>query len=155
MYRYHTGTFLNIVAGNNNDFARNGTNINNQPAVYQGGDPIDDRSAGPNTFWLNRAAFANPAVGTLGNVGTRTVAGPSQWDFDIALSRYFQFEETQRIEVRWEVYNVTNSFRATDPNDLVAYPVGSGFTDVTSQLFGRLRIARPPRIMQFALKYVF
>jgi len=33
--------------------------------------------------------------------------------------------------------------------------VGSGFNDVTNQLFGKLRIARPPRIMQFALKYVF
>jgi hypothetical protein len=36
LYRYHTGTFINVIAGGNNDFARNGTNINNQPAVYQG-----------------------------------------------------------------------------------------------------------------------
>jgi len=155
LYRYHTGTFINVVSGGNNDFARDGTNINNQPAVYQGGDPIGDHSAGPNTFWLNKAAFANPAVGTLGNVGTRTVAGPSQWDFDIALSRSFQLHEARRLELRWEVYNVTNSFRAADPNDPTAYPAGSGFNDVTNQLFGKLRIARPPRIMQFALKYVF
>jgi len=149
IYRYRTGSYLNIVAGGAQDWARNGTNINNQPAEYIGGDPIADHSAGPNTFWLNRAAFTTPTPGTFGNVGVRSVVGPSQWDFDLALSRVFPIREAQRIEFRWEAYNVTNSFR----------PVGSGAmgpsTDVANQFFGQLRNARPPRIMQFALKYVF
>jgi hypothetical protein len=144
IYRYRTGTYMSIVAGSNNDFARNGTNINNQPAVYVGGDPIGDHSGRPNTLWLNRAAFTTPAVGTLGNAGTRTVAGPSQWDFDMALSRFFQVNESQRLEFRWEAYNVTNSFRLLNPN-----------SDITSAQFGQLRTARSPRIMQFALKYLF
>ena len=149
IYRWRTGTYLNIVSGSNQDLARNGTNINNQPALYIGGDPIADHSGGPLTFWLNKNAFISPAVGTLGNVGTRSVVGPSQWDFDLALSRSFRIMETQHIEFRWEAYNVTNSFR----------PVGSGALgpnpDVTSQQFGQIRNARPPRIMQFALKYLF
>jgi hypothetical protein len=96
------------------------------------------------TPWLNKAAFTTPAVGTFGNAGTRTVAGPSQWDFDMALSRFFQINETQRLEFRWEAYNVTNSFRPLNPN-----------SDITSAQFGQLRTARSPRIMQFALKYLF
>jgi len=144
IYRYRTGGYLNIVAGGSQDFARNGTNINNQPATYVGGDPIGDDSGRPNTFWLNKAAFTTPTIGTLGNVGIRSVAGPSAWDFDLALSRFFQFKETQRIEFRWEAYNVTNSFRPLPPS-----------SDVTNQFFGQLRTARPPRIMQFALKYLF
>jgi hypothetical protein len=146
LYRHRTGAYLSIVAGANNDFARNGTNINSQPAQYVGGDPIADHSGGPLTFWLNKAAFTPPAVGTFGNVGTRTVVGPSQWDFDMALTRNFKFKETQHIEFRWEAYNVTNSFRPSTLNLS---------TDITNALFGQIRTARPPRIMQFALKYLF
>jgi hypothetical protein len=144
LYRHRTGTYLNIVAGANNDFARNGTNINSQPAQYVGGNPIADDSARPNTYWLNKNAFAPPALGILGNAGTRTVVGPSQWDFDMALSRNFRVKETQRVEFRWEAYNVTNSFRAVAPN-----------ADITNALFGQIRASRAPRVMQFALKYVF
>lgn len=144
IYRYRTGGYLNIVAGGTQDFARNGSNINNQPAQFTGGDPVGDHSGRPNTFWLNKAAFTTPAIGTYGNVGVRSVVGPSAWDFDLSLSRIFSFKESQRLEFRWEAYNVTNSFRPLPPS-----------SDVTNQFFGQLRTARAPRIMQFALKYVF
>ena len=135
---------MSIAAGANNDFARNGTNINSQPAQYLGGDPIADHSGAPLSFWLNKAAFTTPAVGTFGSAGTRTVVGPSQWDFDMALSRDFRFRERQQFQFRWEAYNVTNSFRPLNP-----------ISDVTNALFGQIRTSRPPRIMQFALKYMF
>jgi carboxypeptidase family protein len=144
LYRHRTGTFMSIVAGNNSDFARNGSNPNAQPALYLGGNPIGDDSGRPGSVYLNKAAFTTPTVGTLGNAGTRTVAGPSQWDFDMALSRNFKFKETQRVEFRWEAYNVTNSFRPTNPS-----------SDITNALFGQIRTSRSPRIMQFALKYLF
>lgn len=144
LYRHRTGTYLNVVAGASNDFARNGSNINSQPAQYVGGNRIGDDSGGPLSFWLNKAAFTNPTVGTLGNAGTRSVVGPSQWDFDMSLSRNFRFREAQQVQFRWEAYNVTNSFRPTNPN-----------ADITSALFGQLRASRSPRIMQFALKYLF
>jgi hypothetical protein len=144
LYRHRTGTYMSIVAGANNDFARNGTNVNSQPAQYVGGDPIGDHSGGPLTFYLNKNAFVYPDVGTLGNAGTRTIVGPSQWDFDMALSRNFAFKENQHIEFRWEAYNVTNSFRPMNPS-----------SDTTNSQFGQIRTSRPPRIMQFALKYLF
>jgi Carboxypeptidase regulatory-like domain len=153
LYRLRSGTYMSITAGSGNDFARNGTNINTQPAQYVGGDPILDHSAQPFPtatgsttvgVYLNKNAFTNPAVGTFGNVGTRTVAGPHQWDFDIGLSRNFKFKETQRVEFRWEVFNVTNSFRPLNP-----------VSDITNSQFGQIRSARDPRIMQFALKYAF
>jgi len=145
LYRHRTGTYMSIVAGANNDFARNGSNINSQPAQYVGGNPIADDSGRPGTFWLNKSAFVTPALGTLGNAGTRTIAGPSQWDFDMALSRNFRVKETQRVEFRWEAYNVTNSFRAVSPS-----------ADITNTaLFGQIRASRAPRVMQFALKYAF
>jgi len=99
----------------------------------------------------------------LGNIKPRTLRTPKQWSFDMALSRSFQIKEAQRMEFRAEAYNVTNSFRpgcSIDPSTGVALVscVNAGGTisgDRTSQFFGQLRNAREPRIMQFALKYVF
>ena len=65
IYRYSTGRYLSITSGSNQDRARNGTNINSQPAQFLGGDPIGDDSGRPNTFWINPGAFALPDIGTL------------------------------------------------------------------------------------------
>ena len=144
IYGYSTGQYLHVTAGNNLDQARNGTNVNNQPAEYLGGDPYGDRSGRPRTNWFNRAAFGTPAAGTFGNLGTRTVLGPASWQFDLALSRIFQVRETQRLEARVEGFNIPNSFRPMNPN-----------TAQNNSQFGSLIEARAPRILQFALKYVF
>jgi hypothetical protein len=144
IYSRQSGAYLHITAGNNLDQARNGTNVNNQPAQYLGGDPYGETSGRPRTNWFNTAAFGTPAVGTFGNLGTRTVRGPGQWQFDVALSRIFQIRESQRIEARMEAFNVPNSFRPQNPN-----------TQQNSSQFGSLIDARDPRILQFALKYVF
>ena len=48
------------------------------------------------------------------------------------------------LEFRADAFNVTNSFRAMDPN-----------VSLTGTFFGQIRSAMDPRIMQFALKYVF
>ena len=71
-------------------------------------------------------------------------AGPGTWQFDTALSRTFQFRETQRLEFRAEAFNITNSLRMNDP-----------ITNFNSGIFGQVTSAKDPRIMQFALKYVF
>jgi hypothetical protein len=94
--------------------------------------------------YLNPAAFAVPALGTLGNVGVGSIAGPGTWQFDTALSRTFQFRETQRLEFRAEAFNITNSFHMNDP-----------VVNFNSSNFGQVISAKDPRIMQFALKYVF
>jgi hypothetical protein len=77
-------------------------------------------------------------------VGNASVAGPVTWKFDVALSRTFQLKETQRVELRAEAFNVTNSFRRGNP-----------ITALNSNIFGQINTALDPRIMQFAVKYVF
>jgi hypothetical protein len=144
IYRISTGSWLSITSGPNADSARNGTAPSSQPALQVLPNPYGDTSGRPNTYWINKDAFQAPVIGTLGNVKPRTVRGPKQWSFDLALSRAFPFKETQRIEFRAEAYNVTNSFRPLNPSSAQ-----------NSQFFGQLRTARDSRIMQFALKYVF
>jgi len=174
LYGYSTGEYVNITASGGNDFARNGTNLNGQPAQYVGGDRIGDHSGRPGTQWFNKAAFSCtptgcpppttvPTYGILGNSGTRAVAAPGHFDFNMALVRSFRLKESQRVEFRWEVYNVTNSFRPLIAPP--ATPIGPAMlstctncvsTEITNNPnFGVLRISDDPRIMQFALKYVF
>jgi hypothetical protein len=73
-----------------------------------------------------------------------SVKGPGTWQLDTALSRAFQVREAQRLELRVEMFNITNSFRMKDPDPTF----GSG-------TFGKVTSSLDPRIMQFALKYVF
>jgi hypothetical protein len=70
--------------------------------------------------------------------------GVGSWDFDVAASRVFRFQETKRIEFRVEAFNVLNSFRPMNPS-----------LSVSGSTFGLIRNAQAPRVMQFALKYVF
>src|SRR5262249_43964065 len=76
------------------------------------GDPYGDKSPGN---YLNPKAFALPDRGTLGNSGLGAIAGPGTWQFDVALSRTFQFNESQKVEFRAETFNLTNSLRLSDP----------------------------------------
>jgi hypothetical protein len=140
IYRLSAGQPMNITSGI--DRALNG--VSDQRPVQILGDPYLNKSGRPGTVWLNAAAFQQPALGTLGNVGRNTVVGPSNWQLDAAISRVFQVRESQRLEFRAEAFNLTNSFRSTNP--VSALNNGS---------FGRIQGARDPRIMQFALKYVF
>ena len=94
--------------------------------------------------WLNPQAFAQPALGTDGNVGRSSVLGPGSWDFDVALSRVFRVRETQRLEFRAETFNVTNSVRKGTPS-----------TSLNSNIFGQINSSLDARVMQFALKYIF
>ena len=103
--------------------------------------PYGDRSI---KNFLNPTAFTAPLPGTFGSLGRGAIRGPATWQFDVALSRNFRFKEAQRVELRVEAFNLTNSFRM-DTLD----------SSSTSSTFGQITTARDPRIMQFALKYVF
>jgi hypothetical protein len=103
-----------------------------------------DNSGRPGTQYLNPSAFGLPAFGSLGNMGRATLVLPVSWQFDMALARVFRLREEQSIEFRAEAYNVLNSFRT-----------GAIDTNLSSAQFGKVRNALDPRILQFALKYLF
>jgi hypothetical protein len=72
------------------------------------------------------------------------IEGPGAWQLDTALSRIFQVREAQKLELRAEAFNVTNSLRRGNPT-----------TILNSNTFGQIISAADARILQFALKYVF
>ena len=62
---------------------------------------------------------------------------------------YKTLNEGQRVEFRAEAYNVLNSFIPADQAGQ------AGFYTFGTSTFGQIRTAKDPRILQFALKYVF
>jgi hypothetical protein len=140
IYRVNSGQFLTVTT--NIDRALNDISAQRPNQVLP--DLYKDTSKGPFTQYLNPAAFAQPDLGTLGNLGRVNIKNPGKWQFDMALSRVFQFRETQSLEFRAEAYNVTNSFRPGLPE-----------LRLNNNTFGQIRTSLEPRIMQFALKYIF
>jgi hypothetical protein len=94
--------------------------------------------------WFDTTAFQTGPVGTFGNAGRGIVEGPGAWNIDMALSRSFPINESQRIDFRAEAFNVLNHTRFDNPS-----------TAMNSATYGQITSARDPRIMQFALKYIF
>jgi hypothetical protein len=135
--RISSGVYLTITTSS--DIALSG--ITNQRASQVLPNVYGDGSI---TRYLNPAAFALPAMGSLSNMGAGSVLGPGTWQFDAAVSRTFRLGEVRRVEFRAEAFNLTNSFRMSPPT-----------TNFNSNIFGQVTSALDPRIMQFALKYVF
>jgi hypothetical protein len=105
--------------------------------------------------WINPAAFASPAAGTLGDLGRSNVPGPGSWEIDMALSRGFRIRERLSVEFRAEAFNLTNSYRAGTPSGTTTSGGSGVTTTVNSAQFGQILTAQDPRIMQVAGKFVF
>jgi hypothetical protein len=138
--RAQSGAPLTVATGQ--DRALTGI-VTNQRADQISNDVYGDRD---NFVWLNRAAFAQPAFGTLGNSKRGGYRAPRRWIIDMVVARNLRFGG-QRIELRAEAFNVTNNI-ITEP------PV----TNLSNVNFGRiLEFARgfTPRVLQFGVKYEF
>jgi hypothetical protein len=138
-----SGAWLSVTQSINRDTA--GTGIQGQagqPVDKLLDDPYGDRTV---ENYLNPAAFAIPALGTLGNAGFFSVEGPGFWTVDMALSRLIPLGGTQNIELRMEAFNLLNNFNWGNP-----------VTTLDTPTFGQIQTqAGDPRILQFGLKYGF
>ncbi|MDQ3417567.1 MAG: hypothetical protein M3541_02105 [Acidobacteriota bacterium] len=99
--------------------------------------------------WLDPAAFAVPQNpdGTyrFGNLRRNSLRGPGYFNLDAGLTRDIRFGRTRRLQLRWEVFNVTNHPSYGLPNATL------GSAD-----FGTIRTTvSTPRQMQFGLKFLF
>ena len=103
------------------------------------------RKIGSVDEWFDTSAFAVPP-GRLGTCGRNTESGPGYINFDIGLARAFEyFGEGRSLELRWEIFNVFNTPQFGRPNNNAS---SSGFGQITS-------LSGDPRVMQFALKFIF
>ena len=106
-YRVLSGAFLTATTGIDRQLSDAAGNTQRADRVLPNA-LCDD----PNpSCWFNPAAFAQPALGTLGNSGRASLLGPGFWEIDAALSRIFRVREAMSFELRGEAFNLTNSFR--------------------------------------------
>ena len=79
-------------------------------------------------------------------MGRNTFRSPGFVQTDASLFKTFRITEGTKIEFRTEAFNVTNSLRRGNP----------GTTFSNANTFGVINTsAGGPRILQFALKYIF
>jgi hypothetical protein len=84
-------------------------------------------------------------LGTIGNAPRTICCGPGEFQTDIGILKNTNIGERYRLQFRGEIYNLFNHTQFYQPD--------GNTTDGTD--FGRVKRARDPRLMQFALKLYF
>ncbi len=137
---YSSGVAFTIV----NSSSQTNVGGSDRPNVI--GDPNLPSSERTLQRWFNTAAFALQPQFTAGNVGVGTMHGPSQRRLDFSLSKSLRQTGSRSVQVRFEVFNITNT-----PN---FQPPDGNFGSTT---FGSISSTGNaiPRQMQFGLKYLF
>jgi hypothetical protein len=153
--RYLTGAPLTITTGVDRA-------LNNNTTTQRPNQVLADPYAHGFLNYLNPLAFQQPALGTLGNMGTYNVRGPGLFEVDTSLSRVFKIQERKSIEIRGEAYNLPNFFLRGNPNAGAPQGPGQGLSTPTfgqiTQVYNvnyALSGGGGPRVVQLAMKFTF
>jgi hypothetical protein len=115
---------------------------------------------------FNTCAFAhNLVAGTFGNAGRNIIKGPGYKTWDMSLVKQFPIREQMHLEFRAEFFNLLNHVNylfeqsgaiSSEPTALELDPNNIN-TSQNPNLspFGYAQASRPPRQIQFALKFYF
>ena len=136
---WQTGVPFNIT----NAAARTNTAGADRPNLV-GDAALDDPAI---TRFFNTSAFVAQPVNTIGDqvVPRNYLHGPSQKRLDMSLFKDVPLHSGARLQLRMEVYNVTNTPSFANPNGQLGNPA---FGTITSTV-------GTPRQMQFAIKLLF
>ena len=107
----------------------------------------------PGTLFNTCAFVSDTVVGTFGNAGRNIIQGPGFQNWDISLFKMFPIKESMHFEFRAEFFNAFNHANPefTNPETIVENTA----TELGSASFGFPAYTRPPRQIQFALKFYF
>jgi len=105
----------------------------------------------PGNYWFNTSTFCDATgsscpqqLGTFGNTPHSLCCGPALSNTDLVIAKLTPIGEKLNTEFRAEFYNAWNHTQFENPD--------GNFSDST---FGQVLKARDPRVMQFALKFLF
>ena len=120
----------------------------NRPNLVSGQNPNN----GPRTVdaWLNASAFsrvvpdANSPVQQFGTAGRNIALGPRYANWDFGAAKSIRVAESKELQFRAELFNVLNHTNFHLPN-----------SDISSPTFNQILAAEPPRLIQFALKFLY
>jgi hypothetical protein len=126
-------------ATNFNAFAGFGTQRPNRVS-----DPNLPSSERTTARFFDTSAFVVAPQFTLGNSSRNPVRGPAYRNADLVLIKRIYFGETRNVELRAEVFNVTNTPPLAAPNVVLGTPE-----------FGSITAAGDPRVFQLGVKLNF
>lgn len=109
---------------------------------------------GERTFSRNfrTEVFRRPALNTFGNSGVTQIRGPGINNWDMVLMKNLPIKERLRIQFRAEAYNVFNQTQFSTLDTAARFDAAGNQVNAR---FGEFLAARPPRVMQFALRLYF
>jgi hypothetical protein len=102
---------------------------------------------------FNTAAYAVPALGTLGSVGRNTLRGPGQRSVDLPIFKNFRIRVRFGVQFRAEAFNLMAS-----PYYVNLYPGFNGSATTFGSLVpvgGDMGNLFNPRLYQMALRFMF
>jgi hypothetical protein len=137
---YQTGEPFGVT----NLAARGNTGGADRPDLV--GNPALPKSERTVQRWFNTEAFQPQALFTIGNSPATVLHGPSQRRIDLSIFKELSITDTARLQLRYEVYNVTNVANFQNPVSTLG---SADFGSITST--GN----STPRQMQFGLKLLF
>lgn len=105
------------------------------------------------TLFNTCALVSDTVVGTFGNAGRNIIRGPGFQNWDISIFKMFPIREEMHVEFRAEFFNAFNHANPefTNPETIVE----NTSTELGSSTYGFAAYTRPPRQLQFALKFYF
>jgi hypothetical protein len=124
---------------------QDGTNKNSPPPV------ANTTGSGPNIFQNPQEAIKAFGFTMPGQIGDRNnVRGDGVFNFDMSLAKNISmpYRESHKLQMRWEVFNVTNSVRFDPQNINLSLSAVSNFGRYQGTL-------QPSRVMQVSLRYDF
>ena len=110
VFNARSGQWLTVVT--NRDIAGTGILGSTTTEWIQRVNQVSDDVYGADQVanYLNRDAFAFPQPGTLGDLRKNSIEGPGFRSVDVALSRQVNLGATRTVQLRFEVFNLLNTF---------------------------------------------
>src|SRR3984957_7630835 len=150
--RFNSGFPVSLHSdGDNSLMGSNPNGVNNYSLDLPdyNGQPLNiNKNAGRNgNPYFNINAFSLNALGTPGDVSRRSFIGPGEINFDLAILKTFKISESKILQFRLEAFNAFNHANFFGPLAVNG--------DISSNLFGQVVNAAPPREVQIAAKIFF
>jgi hypothetical protein len=138
-------TGLPITVTENDDNALIGANaVPVDVPNFSGGKVLADTNPRHGNPYFKPSLFSPEQMGQFGNSRRRFFHGPGLNNFDMALAKSTKFTETKELQFRIEAFNLFNHAQFSNPTG-----------EINSSQFGVVTSARPARILQLGLKFLF
>jgi hypothetical protein len=126
-----------------NSTVRSNTSAGNDRPNLVGDPELDNPTVAQ---WFNVAAFAPQPQNTIGNAPRNVLHGPPQRRLDLSVFKDLALTTAAKLQVRVEVYNITNTASFANPISQLGAPGFGSINSIGNSI---------PRQMQFAVKLLF